>query len=64
MIAFCPCNFILWKMSIHLITVKVCVVSFAVGVMHPQCLLLNQMWQYPSLSSQCNEISHSMHFLQ
>jgi len=55
LIALSTCDFILWKVGVHFVTVKVSIVSFTVGIMHPQCFLLNQMWQYTSLSNQYNE---------
>jgi len=45
-------------MGIHLISVEVCIVSFTVGIVHPECFLLNQMWQYSSLLNQQSETRH------
>jgi len=56
-------------MGIHLISVEVCIVSFTVGIVHPECFLLNQMWQYSSLLNQQSETRHvllhnNVHYLQ
>lgn len=41
-VGFGTSHFILWKMCVHFVTVEICVIGFAVGVVQTQRLFAHQ----------------------